>query len=233
MAYHDAWQWQREAAEAVRAGEDEALAVLQHPPIYTFGRRVCREHLLLDAAEIARRGATIVGSDRGGDVTFHGPGQLVAYPILDLRRRNLAAADYVRMLEDVMLKTAGAFGLEADRQLGHPGVWVDGAKLGAIGLRVQGGVSTHGLALNVDPDLTWFDAIVPCGLSGVTVTSLAHLLRESPSIESVESALLAAFEGVFESDLAPTDAWSRFAPLRERLADTPSEARPEVVAHGR
>ncbi|HWC31491.1 MAG TPA: lipoyl(octanoyl) transferase LipB [Dehalococcoidia bacterium] len=170
VPYGEARDWQQGAACAVSAGDLESLVVLQHTPVYTLGRRANPANLLLDAASLALRGAEVVQSDRGGDVTFHGPGQLVAYPILDLRARNLAAADYVRLLEDVVIRTAEAFGVEATRSTGRPGVWAGDAKLGAIGVRIQRGVSLHGLALNVNVDLSWFDAIVPCGLSGVAVT---------------------------------------------------------------
>jgi lipoyl(octanoyl) transferase len=206
LPYHDAWGWQRRTAEAVRAGGPEALAVLQHPPVYTFGRRVRPENILVTPAD-----AEVVESDRGGDVTYHGPGQLVAYPILDLRRRNLGAPDYVRLLEEAMIRTAAAFGVEACRIPGRPGVWVDAAsikpaaknkatpaKLGAVGVRVQSGVATHGLALNVTTDLSRFDAIVPCGLAGIRVTSLQRELGYAPCFDAAEDTLIAAFELVFD-----------------------------------
>jgi lipoate-protein ligase B len=199
--YHDAWRWQQETAAAVREGAPEALAVLQHPPVYTLGRRARAENLLVDAETLARRSAAVVQSDRGGDVTFHGPGQLVAYAILDLRARGLAPTDHVRGLEEVMLRTSDAFGLAVTRCTGRPGIWCEGSKLGFAGVRVQGGVSSHGIALNVDSDISWFDAIVPCGLAGVRVTSMARLLGRAIEVSSVESALIAAFEDVFDSTI--------------------------------
>jgi lipoyl(octanoyl) transferase len=192
--YNDAWVWQRATADAVREGAGEALALLQHPPVYTFGRRVHPENLIVTPTD-----AEVIESDRGGDVTYHGPGQLVAYPILDLRRRNLGAADYVRLLEETMIRASAVFGVEAQRVPGRPGVWAGESKLGAIGVRVQGGVTTHGLALNIDPDIARFDAIVPCGLSGITVTSLARELGHTPVLAAVEDALIEAFEAVFDS----------------------------------
>jgi lipoyl(octanoyl) transferase len=224
VAYNDAWRWQQATAEAVRGGADEALAVLQHPPVFTFGRRVRPEHLLVDPATLARRGATVVESDRGGDVTFHGPGQIVAYSILDLRRRGLGVADYVGLLEEVMLRAAAGFGIEAQSWPGRPGVWAGGAKLGAIGVRVRGGVTTHGLALNVEPDLSWFDAIVPCGLSDVRVTSFEHLLGYSPGIAAVEAGLVTAFEPVFDCELSSEVGESAGAGVQNPA---------ELVAHGR
>jgi lipoyl(octanoyl) transferase len=200
VPYNDAWDWQRAAAAAIREGAPEALAVLQHPHVYTFGRRVHAENLLAPLPD-----AEVIESDRGGDVTYHGPGQVVAYPILNLHRRNLGAADYVRCLEEVMIRTAAAFGVHAGRVPGRPGVWVGDAKLGAVGVRVQRAVSTHGLALNVAPDLTRFEAINPCGLSGIEVTSLERELSHTPAFDAAEEALLDAFESVFDSKLQESD----------------------------
>jgi lipoate-protein ligase B len=197
VPYRDAWRWQQATAAAVSAGALEAVAILQHPPVYTLGRRSLPENLLVDAATLAQRGAAVVQTDRGGDVTFHGPGQLVAYPILNLRARGIAPTDYVRLLEETMLLTVQRFGITAERHPGRPGIWSDGAKLGAVGVRVQGGISMHGLALNVDVDLAWFDAIIPCGLTDITVTSMQRLVRHSASIAAVDDSLIAAFEHVF------------------------------------
>jgi lipoate-protein ligase B len=197
--YHDAWRWQRQAAADLVAGGGESLALLEHPPVYTLGRRARREHLLAGPQALARDGAEVIETDRGGDVTYHGPGQLIAYPILNLRRRGLAAADYVRRLEDVMLRTAARCGVPARRQTGRPGVWCDDRKLGAVGVRVNCGVSLHGLALNVSVELSRFDAIVPCGLHGFSVTSLERELGYSPGCDSAKEALLNAFCAVFDS----------------------------------
>ena len=215
VEYGLALRWQQRCAAAVHARSgDEALALLEHPPVFTLGRRARREYLLVSAAELARRGATVVEVGRGGDVTFHGPGQLVAYPILDLRRRALGAADYVRALEATVIEALRPFGVHGQRVHGRPGVWVDDAKLAAVGVRIRRGVTTHGLALNVGTDLSWFDAIVPCGLPDATVTSLERLLGVAPAHAEVEDALAAAFERIFDSELIeePTGAASP-APL--------------------
>ena len=196
--YHAARRWQTDTAATVREGAADALALLQHAPVYTFGRRVRLDHLLVDASELRRRGAEVVESDRGGDVTFHGPGQLVAYPILNLRQRSLGPVDYVRRLEETMIRTLDAFGLRGERIAGRPGVWLRDAKIGAIGVRVQGGVSLHGIALNVDTDLSWFDAIIPCGLADAGVTSLERVLGVSPGLPAVEAAVTDAFAAVFD-----------------------------------
>lgn len=207
VSYEEALAWQQARAEAVRNGEaSEALAVLQHPPVYTLGMRGERRHVLATPEALAARGARLVPTDRGGDVTFHGPGQLVAYPILDLRRRELGPATYVRMLEAVLIDTLARFGIEAGRVAGRPGVWVRGSKVAALGVRVRGGVSTHGVALNVTTDLGWFDAIVPCGIADAGVTSMARLLGAAPRHEAVEDAFIEAFARAFEVRVASLEA---------------------------
>ena len=223
--YGPALRWQQATANNVRAGGEEALALLQHPPVYTLGRRVRTNHLLAAAANLRARGAEVIETDRGGDITFHGPGQLVAYPILDLHRHGLGAVDYIRALEETMIRTLSRFGIQASRLAGFPGVWVVSgplspwervreralltapetisgrAKIGAVGVHVQGGVTTHGLALNVDVDLAWYDAIVPCGIAGASVTSMQRILGASPGIEAVTSVFEAEFASVFEVTL--------------------------------
>jgi lipoate-protein ligase B len=198
VPYDQALAWQHERAAAVSAGQaPEALAVLQHPPVFTLGMRADGRHLLTPAAALERRGAHVVAVDRGGDVTFHGPGQLVAYPILDLRARGLGPASYVRLLEAALIETLAAFGVAGERVRGRPGVWAGGAKVAAIGVRIRDGVSTHGLALNVATDLSWFEAIVPCGLPDVRVTSLSQLLGGAPPHEAVEETFVGAFARTF------------------------------------
>ncbi len=197
--YQRSLAWQQERAEAVRAGvAPEALALLQHPAVYTLGMRGERGNVLATPEVLAARGADLVPTDRGGDVTFHGPGQLVAYPILDLHARGLGPATYVRMLEAVLIETLAAFSIDAARVAGRPGVWVAGAKVAALGVRVRGGVSTHGVALNVSTDLDWFDLIVPCGIADASVTSMQRLLGAAPPHEDVEAAFIEAFARAFE-----------------------------------
>ncbi|MPZ13647.1 MAG: lipoyl(octanoyl) transferase LipB [Chloroflexi bacterium] len=201
--YDTSWRWQIATAAKVRDGAPEAVALLEHAPVFTFGRRARYDHLLVQPAEVQTLGATIVESDRGGDVTFHGPGQLVAYPILDLRTRGLGPSAYVRRLEEAIIRTLHEFGVRGERSPGRPGVWVDGAKIAAIGVRVHGGISTHGLALNVETDLSWFRAIVPCGISDAAVTSLARLMEHSPGVTTVVDDFCEAFAAVFDSELVP------------------------------
>ncbi len=201
--YERALHWQRERAAAVRLGAREALALVEHEPIYTMGRRGGRASLRLAPDAMP---APIVDVERGGDLTWHGPGQLVGYPILDLRRRELRAADYVRHLEAMLIEVLAGFGLRAGLVAGRPGVWVADAKIAAIGVAIRGGVSSHGFALNVAPDLRWYDPIVPCGLADASVTSMAALLGHAPVFDDVVAASRAAFERRFDASLVPADA---------------------------
>jgi len=166
--YEEALALQTELFE--RVGESWLL-LLEHPHVYTLGVRARPEHVLVDPAQV---GATLVHANRGGDVTYHGPGQLVGYPILDVPFRSGAVSRYVASVEQVVIDALIDVGLErAGRKPGYTGVWVDDRKIAAIGVRLTRGRSMHGFAINVDPDLTMFDHIVPCGLHDLAVTSLA------------------------------------------------------------
>ena len=202
VPYEPALHWQRDRVAAVRAGGREAFALLEHEPVYTMGRRGGRSSMLLAPEAMP---APVVDIERGGDLTWHGPGQLVGYPILDLRRRELRAADYVRELEALLVDVLATFHLEAGVVAGRPGVWVDGAKIAAIGVAIRGGVSSHGFALNVAPDLAWYDAIVPCGLADASVTSMAALLDAPPAVDEVAAVTRAAFERRFDAQLVDAD----------------------------
>jgi lipoyl(octanoyl) transferase len=212
VAYRRALDWQLATAEAVLSSREggpsaEALALIQHEPVYTLGARADGSNVLTPAPVLAARGAEVVPVDRGGDVTFHGPGQLVAYPILDLHARGIRPVDYVRLLEQTVIDVLEGFGLAGERVRGRPGVWVDGAKVAAIGVRVARGVSRHGLALNVETDLSWFDAIVPCGIADAEVTSMATMLGDhAPSFEGVREAYRGVFERRFASRLVEMES---------------------------
>lgn len=208
--YAPVLDWQRATARAVRDGaRPEALAIVEHRPVYTVGARGGRANLLADPVALEARGARVIDVDRGGDITFHGPGQLVAYPILDLRpaARAIRAGDYVRALERLVIEAVAALGVRGERVVGRPGVWARArpgaplAKLAAVGVRVDRGVTRHGLALNVTTDLGWFDAIVPCGIGDAGVTSLERLLSEPPPFESVVETFVAAFGRIFDGEL--------------------------------
>lgn len=202
VEYMAAWRLQRElAAQRATGLIPDTLLLLEHPPVYTTGRRGPGSHLLLPASSL---GAPLVETDRGGDITFHGPGQLIAYPVIDLRTAGLGVVEHVRNLEEVIIRTLADYGLPAQREDGLTGVWVAAEKIAAIGVRVSrpGGaagawVTGHGLALNVDVDLSWFQRIVPCGIAGRGVTSMARLLGRAPPLEEVAGRLAEHFGRVF------------------------------------
>lgn len=181
VGYADALGWQRTAAKQVRDGEEpETLFLLQHAPVVTMGRRAkTDDNLRWSRDELEERGVEVVETDRGGDVTFHGPGQLVGYPILDLRLRRLGPHTYLRFMEGLLIDVLSEYGITAHREPEYTGVWTERGKIAAMGIRVSAGVSLHGFALNVNTDLSFFDLIVPCGIQGRSVTSMQdHLERE-------------------------------------------------------
>jgi lipoate-protein ligase B len=182
-AYRPLWQLQRRLAEARRQQLVPDLVLLvEHPPTYTLGRAGRLEHLLVDEAGLARLGAELVAIDRGGDITFHGPGQLIGYPIIDLLTRERDIHRYLRLLEEAIIQLLAKLGLTAGRLPPHTGVWLDGAKVAAIGVKVSRGITFHGFALNLTTDLRFFEAIVPCGIHDRGVTSLARRLLQPPSL---------------------------------------------------
>ncbi len=199
VPYPEAWDWQVRIADEVREGyAPETLLLLEHPHTYTRGRLAPDSDLLLDAKTLAARGVSVVETDRGGLITYHGPGQLVAYPIIRLRGRG-GPHWYVRLLEQVIIRSLGEFGLPATVVDRLTGVWTaDGQrKIAAIGVKIAGGIAYHGFAINVNPDLRMFAGIVPCGIRDRTVTSIAAELGTAPSIASVAEAVVSAFCEVF------------------------------------
>jgi lipoyl(octanoyl) transferase len=203
VGYLEAWDLQRHLVAERQAGRGwDTLLLLEHPRVYTLGRRADRSNVLLDDAELARRGIEVVEVDRGGDVTYHGPGQLVGYPILRLAGTRVVV-DYVRALEEVLIRTVASFGITAGRSPGYTGVWVGDEKLAAIGVRVaSGGVTSHGFALNVTSDLADFAGIVPCGISDRGVCSLASL-GVTTDVEAVADAVERAVAEVLGATLEP------------------------------
>ncbi len=207
VAYRPAWELQDELAEQRRGRRiGDRLLLVEHFPVYTLGRGGDESNLLATPAHLREIGAELIRIDRGGDITFHGPGQLVAYPIVELRDP-LDLRRYVRTLEAAIIATAAAFGVAGARLEGHPGIWVGGArKLAAIGGRVKRGVTTHGLALNVNTDLRWFDEMIPCGIPDKEVTSLQRELGHAVEMTTVETELarqLAAHFGLRAADGMP------------------------------
>lgn len=194
VGYADALARQRAAATAVRAGDGpETLFLLEHPPVITMGRRATGDHVLLSPQDLSERGVELVETDRGGDVTFHGPGQVVGYPILDLRRRGLGPHTYLRFLEATLVGVLASYGIDGFRDPEHTGVWTAHGKIAAMGIRVSAGVSLHGFALNVNTDLRWFGMIVPCGIQGRAVASMDRVLGRTVEIEDVMDRLADAF----------------------------------------
>jgi lipoate-protein ligase B len=169
--------------------------------VYTLGRNARRENLLVSVEWLASRGAQVIETDRGGDVTYHGPGQLVGYPILDLTQHRRDISWYMRSLEEVLIRTGRDFGIETGRSPGAPGVWVGDDKLAAMGVHLARWVTSHGFALNVNTDLRYFEWIVPCGLPDKGVTSLAKLLGRSVGMEAVTASVLQHFGTVFGLDI--------------------------------
>lgn len=220
--YLEAWELQRALVATRQRGRGrDALLLLEHPPVYTLGKRADRANVLYGPEQLARRGIEVLEVDRGGDVTYHGPGQLVGYPILALAGVR-GVVDYVRALEDVLLRALSTLGVRATRVPGYTGVWVDEAKIAAIGVRVaSGGVTSHGFALNVDPDLTDFGGIVPCGIAERGVCSLASLGVDADP-EAVAEVVTGAFAEVFAATLVDTP--------RDRLLPA-DEAAPRPSPH--
>ena len=206
VAYHDALALQRDLARRRIAGEvaEDVLVLVEHPPVITIGRATRgKAHVVASEAMLAARGVERVDVERGGDVTFHGPGQLVGYPIVDLKRHRQDLHWYLRQLEEVLIRALSAVGVTAARNPGYTGVWVGDRKIASIGVHAREWVTWHGFALNVTTDLSFFDLIVPCGIPDVAMTSVAEELLASGrgaglSIErEVERRVVEAFCDVF------------------------------------
>jgi lipoyl(octanoyl) transferase len=184
-----------------QAGQiDDTLLLLEHEPVVTLGRNANAANLIIPADELRRRGIEVHEIGRGGDVTYHGPGQLVAYPILDLSPDRRDVHRYVRDLEEVMIRTCADDGIQASRQKGLSGAWVGPEKVGAIGVRIARWVTSHGLALNVNTDLDAFRVIVPCGIPDRGVTSLSRLLGHDVDLDVVADRLAVHLAAVFAGD---------------------------------
>jgi lipoyl(octanoyl) transferase len=197
VPYEEAWALQSRLADARRRGLiPDALVLLEHPHTYTIGRSGTRNHVFLTEAELAARGIICLDVDRGGDVTYHGPGQLVGYPILDLGPKTDVGL-YLRNLEGCLIDVLADFGIPAGRLPGYTGVWIGDRKIVAIGVKVSQGVTTHGFALNVSTDLSLFTHILACGIPDKGVTSMAVELGAAPPMTDVEDAIVAHFSERF------------------------------------
>jgi lipoate-protein ligase B len=207
VPYSEAWDLQARLVEARVSGSlpNDVVLVLEHPAVFTLGKRGGRENLLVPEDTLARQGIPIVQVERGGNITYHAPGQLVLYPIIHLERAGIKVVDMVDRLEDVMIRTCAEWGVQAGRNPLNRGVWVGLKKIGAIGIAVRRGVSFHGMALNVNIDLTPFGWIQPCGLEGVGVTSMQTESGQDPGMAEVRRLLAQHMQTVFGARLVPAD----------------------------
>jgi len=202
MGYAQALRLQEQLHEARVAGHlGDTLLLLEHEPVITWGRAGKKEHLQTPGDLLQELGIEIHDTGRGGDVTFHGPGQLVAYPIIDLKPHRCDVRRYVRDLEETMIQTALDLGLQAHRREGLNGAWIGDRKLGSVGVRISRWVTMHGVALNVSTDLSYFRHIVPCGIANCEMTSLSRELGHPVALPAIEDAFAKHFARIFDSQL--------------------------------
>ena len=195
--YNEAWKIQKKLQSKRISGEiDDQLLLVEHFPVYTLGKNAPVEHLLINKSEEI----SIVQSDRGGNVTFHGPGQIVGYPILDLNNYRKSITWYMRELEQLIINILKDYGIEAERKKSLTGVWVDDKKIAALGVRISKWVTMHGFSLNIDPDLKYYQGIIPCGISQYGVTSMADILGDSaPKMSEIKEKIVSQFISNFSA----------------------------------
>ena len=192
--YDEVWEKQKELVDQRRfEAVPDTLILVEHDPVYTLGKNSNEDHLL----QSRDKHVPVYQIERGGDVTFHGPGQLVGYPILDLHHHRLSVSWYMRTLEEILIQTLGQFGIESQRREGLTGVWVREEKIAALGVRLSRWISMHGFALNVNTDLKFFDGIIPCGIFEYDVTSMSQILGKEVSLVEVEETLITVFRLLF------------------------------------
>jgi len=207
VSYEEGLQLQELAVEQLRSGDaPEQLLLLEHPHVFTLGRGADASNILADQRQLELNSVQVHETGRGGDVTYHGPGQLVGYPIINLKPDRCDVHRYVRDLEEVLIRTIGEFGITGSRIEGLTGVWVGNEKIAAIGVRIARWITSHGFALNVNTDLNYFRMIVPCGITDKGVTSLTRLLGREFELEEVARIAAAQFARIFGLDLtSPLD----------------------------
>ena len=193
--YNDAWKLQKRLQSQRISGQiDDQLLLVEHFPVYTLGKNTPREHLLTKESD----NISIIQTDRGGDITFHGPGQLVGYPILDLNQYKRSITWYMRELEQLIIDVLKEYDINAERKKGLTGVWVKGKKIAALGVRISKWVTMHGFSLNINPDLKYYQGIIPCGITDYGVTSMADLLgNDVPDMSEIKDTLVQHFIAKF------------------------------------
>lgn len=207
LEYTAAYRLQEQLQARRRAGKTgDLLLLVEHEPVITLGRRAALDHLLADPEGLARRGIAVQETNRGGGITYHGPGQLVGYPILDLQALRQSVHGYVRHLEEVLIRTVADFGVSAGRIEGLTGVWVGEEKIAAIGVAIRHWVTMHGFALNVDPCLEHFGLIIPCGIADKGITSLSQILGRPVTLEEVRPGLIRHFGEVFGLEMQESNS---------------------------
>lgn len=199
IEYQEAYHLQRNLhRQRVEGKISDVLLLLEHPPTITIGKSGTLDHVLVSRERLAREGMSLFFTDRGGDATYHGPGQLVGYPIVDLRQRGKDLHGYVKKLEEVILRILRDFSIHGDRDECHPGVWVNGEEIAAIGLSLRNWVSMHGFALNINVDLNHFSFIHPCGFSDRQATSMSKILGSQVPMQDAANSLISHFCAVFD-----------------------------------
>jgi lipoyl(octanoyl) transferase len=242
IGYAQAWELQKRLVAARKNGAiEDVLLLCEHPHVITLGRNGKREHLLASEQVLRQKGVEFHSSDRGGDITYHGPGQLVGYPILNLGAIRKDVVWYVRMLEEVMIRAAAEFGITAERVTGKTGIWVRRAsesnapgvteeKLGAIGVHISRWVTSHGFAYNVSTDLRYFDLIVPCGIAGRKATSLEKILGRAVTRKEVVQPVVQNFGEVFGLEMRETSREDLLTQLQtQELSGEANLARAQAV----
>jgi lipoate-protein ligase B len=207
MGYEECLELQREVARQRISGAipEDVLLLVEHPPVVTLGRSSKQKNLVSTPAYLASRGVELFEVERGGDVTFHGPGQLVGYPIFDLKRHRQDLHWYLRSVEEALIRTLSQYGISAERSTGYTGVWTNGRKIASIGVHARDWVTWHGFALNVTTDLSYFDLIVPCGIVGVEMTSIAKETGSMPELDSVSDIVAREFAALFDLSVVDVD----------------------------
>ena len=201
-SYKEVWDLQKNIhADRIAGKDQDTLLLVEHTPVYTFGKNADENHLLQHYPE----NVPIFHIERGGDITFHGPGQLVGYPILDLNNYKKSISWYMRSLEQVIIDTLNLYGLEASRKDGLTGVWIGDEKIAALGVRISRWVTMHGFALNVNTDLNYYDGIIPCGILEYGVTSMEKLLDCKISMDDIKNNLISCFRNIFINELIPVN----------------------------